>query len=828
MKNLKIRVHHRLIVLALLALSTLSSQPSTASAQGTAFTYQGRLNTAGAPANGLYDFRFKLATDPLGDNYVGDAYLTNGIFVTNGLFTTSIDFGAGIFTGTNYWLEVDVRTNNPANTLAYSALAPLQGVTPAPYAVMANSASNLLGSVPVAQLSGTVSLAQLPASVVTNDESGVTLSNVTVSGSLNLPATASIYSSGIPLLYANNSLNNFFAGLDAGNQTMSGYANTGIGNETLVYNITGIYNTALGILALVSNTSGNYNTAIGSVALYANTNGFDNTALGFYTLESNTSGSDNTASGYQALIANTSGSENVAAGSGALEYSTNDNQLVAIGYQALQHDNAYLNGNTSSGNGANTAVGYQTLQSDTIGAANTAIGYQALNQNTNGIYNTAVGDHALLSNTSGSYNNAIGVGTLYLNTSGSFNTANGVDALEQNISGSENVAEGFGAMALTTNDIDIVAIGYQALQNDNAFDNGDITSGSGANTAVGYQALQADTLGYGNTAVGYLALNENLHGAFNTANGLYALYSNNSGNFNSAYGIYALLDNTSGSENIAFGFNALGFSTNGSSNIALGAGAGDNLTSGDNNIYIGNYGNSVENGVIRIGTPGTHTITYLPGALNVDESGLNIGNINSNALTFGLSSGEGILSKRVSGAANSFDLELWTDFNSRLTVRQNGYVGIGTTNPANLFQVGNASSPAYCNGTTWVNGSDRNSKEGFTAINAREVLAKISALPITEWKYKVEADGTEHLGPMAQDFHAAFGLNGADDKHIATVDEEGVALAAIQGLNQKLEETQQAVAVKDGEIQTLKQQNDSLAERLNELETTVKQLVSKK
>src|SRR5208337_3527564 len=108
--------------------------------------------------------------------------------------------------------------------------------------------------------------------------------------------------------------------------------------------------------------------------------------------------------------------------------------------------------------------------------------------------------------------------------------------------------------------------------------------------------------------------------------------------------------------------------------------------------------------------------------------------------------------------------------------------------------------PAYCNGTTWVNGSDRNAKEDFAAINPRTVLEKVSALPITQWKYKVEADGTEHLGPMAQDFHAAFGLNGADDKHISTVDEGGVALAAIQGLNQKLETEDKQ---KDTEIQDL-------------------------
>jgi hypothetical protein len=112
---------------------------------------------------------------------------------------------------------------------------------------------------------------------------------------------------------------------------------------------------------------------------------------------------------------------------------------------------------------------------------------------------------------------------------------------------------------------------------------------------------------------------------------------------------------------------------------------------------------------------------------------------------------------------------------------------------------------AYCNGTSWVNNSDRNTKEAFTAINPRTVLEKVTALPITEWEYKAEADGSKHLGPMAQDFHAAFGLNGADDKHIATVDESGVALAAIQGLNQKLEETRAENAALKARLEKLEQ-----------------------
>jgi hypothetical protein len=155
--------------LMLLALATLGLQPSTALAQGTAFTYQGELNNNGATANGSYDFRFRLATDPYGNNYVDGPVLTNGVAVNNGLFLATLDFGS-VFTGANYWLEVDVRTNGAG---AYTVLSPLQPLTPAPYAVYAEGAN-------AAGLSGTVPVAQLPAAVVTNNETGVVLNGLSV------------------------------------------------------------------------------------------------------------------------------------------------------------------------------------------------------------------------------------------------------------------------------------------------------------------------------------------------------------------------------------------------------------------------------------------------------------------------------------------------------------------------------------------------------------------------------------------------------------------------------------------------------------------------
>jgi endosialidase-like protein len=103
--------------------------------------------------------------------------------------------------------------------------------------------------------------------------------------------------------------------------------------------------------------------------------------------------------------------------------------------------------------------------------------------------------------------------------------------------------------------------------------------------------------------------------------------------------------------------------------------------------------------------------------------------------------------------------------------------------------------------SSWSTLSDRNSKANIEPVDAEAVLAKLAAIPIATWNWKAQNTGVRHMGPMAQDFRTAFGL-GEDDKHITTVDEEGVALAAIQGLNAKLEER---VAEQQREIADLRE-----------------------
>ena len=144
-----------------------------------------------------------------------------------------------------------------------------------------------------------------------------------------------------------------------------------------------------------------------------------------------------------------------------------------------------------------------------------------------------------------------------------------------------------------------------------------------------------------------------------------------------------------------------------------------------------------------------------------------------------------------------------------------GYVGIGTNTP--IYPLTMASG-AYCSTAgVWTSVSDRNVKEDFTSITPGEVLAKVATLPIAQWKYKVEPDGIKHIGPVAQDFHAAFGL-GDNERAIGSVDETGVALAAIQGLNQKLEEQKEQNAKLEAENAAFKKELISQAARLSRLE----------
>src|ERR1039457_2502166 len=173
----------KLIALALLALTTLNSQLATAFAQGTAFTYQGRLNNSGSSASGSYDLVFTLYNTNASGVAIAGPVTNAAVAVTNGLFTTLVDFGPGVFTGTSNWLQIAVSTNG-ANSFAI--LTPRQQVTPTPYAIFAGTASNVSGTISAAQLPGSPGFAgTVTATAFAGNGANVTNVNAAALNGLN-------------------------------------------------------------------------------------------------------------------------------------------------------------------------------------------------------------------------------------------------------------------------------------------------------------------------------------------------------------------------------------------------------------------------------------------------------------------------------------------------------------------------------------------------------------------------------------------------------------------------------------------------------------------
>jgi len=348
---------------------------------------------------------------------------------------------------------------------------------------------------------------------------------------------------------------------------------------------------------------------------------------------------------------------------------------------------------------------------------------------------------------SGGFNVGVGYSALKVDAGGNFNTANGAGALLNNTSGNDN-------------------------------------------TASGAHALFSNTSGSYNTASGFEALNLNTSGSFNTANGEFALGDNTNGYSNTAVGHQALAYNQSGSYNTAVGFQTL-WHNNGNYNIALGYQAGFNVV-GSSNIDIGNVGVSSDNNIIRIGSG--QTSTFIAGSMQMS------GNVvmNDNDIQFRNDSYHGV------GWYGGGKLFGGVNVNGPVLYGGSGG-GLGCTGNGNNLALAWTSSGVTVNGT-FNNNSDRNAKQNFASVKPEEVLAKVAQLPVMQWSYKTDA-ATRHIGPMAQDFYAAFAV-GTDERHIAPIDEGGVALAAIQGLNQKLEQ-------KETEITELKARLERLEQFMN-------------
>jgi hypothetical protein len=148
---------------------------------------------------------------------------------------------------------------------------------------------------------------------------------------------------------------------------------------------------------------------------------------------------------------------------------------------------------------------------------------------------------------------------------------------------------------------------------------------------------------------------------------------------------------------------------------------------------------------------------------------------------------------------NSTTANVTCENNNRWLARSSGGVYFYTSS--------NLSSGVYvgAGGSAWLSASDRALKENLTPVDGREVLAQLADLPLATWNYLSEDAAVRHMGPMAQDFYAAFGL-GDSERHISTIDADGVALAAIQGLYEIVQAQEEEIAGLEARLAALEKQ----------------------
>ncbi len=491
---------------------------------------------------------------------------------------------ANVFTA-NQTINANLAANQLIST-AVQGTAPLQvtSTTQVP-----NLNASYLGGLSSGAFQPAGSYASLGANIFAGTQ---TIS----SGNLALSNTTDA-TSGVLMVGSSSFLHNYpassentFVGSSAGNFSVTGTLNTGVGYVALQGDSTGGSNTAVGNQALTANTTGSANTAVGTAALPNSADGGFNTAVGFDALVNNTHGLNNSGFGISTLQYNTTGSFNTALGSsaGPDKNSTNLTNATAIGANAVvSASNALVLGCTSGLNycpgavsvGIGTPTPAYTLDvqgngrftqpivfasNQTFPGSGTITGVTAgtdlLGGGTTGIVTLSVDTSKVVTGVTAGTDltggGAGGVPTLNLDTTkvpqlATANTFTGNQTVNGNLSAT-------GAVTGSSFQIGSNLFDYGSYTNANAFlgFSGNTTTTGGFNTASGFQALYSNTTADDNTASGGYALFRNSTGDGNTAIGTQALFSNTVGSFNTASGTYALQGNTTGSYNTALGFEA--------------------------------------------------------------------------------------------------------------------------------------------------------------------------------------------------------------------------------------------------------------------------------
>lgn len=545
----------KLTIAVICSVFCMAGLDQTIHAQGSAFTYQGKLTDGGTAANGPYDLIFRLFDAAAGGTQVGGDVIRDDVQVTTGVFTVNLDFGSPPFTSaTGNFLEISVRPG--ASTGGFTPLLPLQPITSSPYAVQTLRAaiadnSSQLGGVDASQYvqdsDGRLTDARMPLAgssdyVQSNplaQQAGTNLNiggNATVGGTLSgnvVNATTQYNIGGQRVLFSDPGSGNLFGGHGTGVVT-TGTFNSFVGIGAGQSNTTGYLNSFFGASAGASNTSGAGNSFFGINAGASNTTGFNNTFVGSSAGQNNSTGVNNSFFGLSAGLSTTTGS---------------NNSFLGMGSGAA---------NTTGFN--NSFVGYAAGSGNSTGIYNSFFGVESGTSNTTGDRNAFVGSVAGRSNTTGARNSFFGTDSGFSNTTGSDNSYFGMEAGKNNTVGDQNAFFG----------------NYSGKANTASF-----------NAFFGHSAGTNNTTGTNNSFFGHLAGLGNTTGFSNSFFGKNAGFSNTTGTSNAFFGTAAGASNSTASNNAFFGNNSGAFNTTGTLNAFFGAGAGQSNTSAGENSFFG-------------------------------------------------------------------------------------------------------------------------------------------------------------------------------------------------------------------------------------------------
>ena len=862
---------------------------SPAAAQTGSVTYQGRIDNALTPPDGLYDLQIQLYDAPQAGLPASGLLLAVGVPVTNAFFSVIGDFGLDPFSGAARWLEIAYRTNSSGG--GFQTNATRIPLTSTPYAIQASRAVSVSGPIAATNLTGVVADALLSPNVAL------------VAGNNGFTGTNNFIGR-VNLTNANNQLAGTFSGnlsggtlagngggitnLTGGNLVTGSVLASALANGQVVKSLNGLKD----VVSLVAGSNVTLNLSGGGITISAvsgpvgpswGLSGNSGTgpwsflgtadnqplelrvnnsralriepastgeanmigglssnavAAGVWSAviagggEAKSGGSNFVASSYSSIGGgrrNTIGSgasdsviggglQNsvlapqslVASGFGNVIATNSASSVIVGGYQnAVQSGSSYvtINGGVANSSAANySMIGGGAYNMVQVGANQAAVvgGYLNLVQSNSPNSVVVGGANNTISNTA-SYAVIIGG---YLNNVGAGAQMSTIGGGRQNalLATHGVIGGGYGNIIGSNSPSAVIGggsgVGIQANAGYSAIGGGlanVIQSGAqyaaiagGVQNTIGTNAQQAAVLGGYLNRIGTNALNAVIAGgASNTIS--------NNASFATVLG---------GNQNTAGGVNSLAAGNRAKANH-LGSFVWGDSTVADWSSTAPNQFLVRANGGVGIGIASPQSALHVAGtitATNFVGSGAGLTNLSLSAVNLASSLSPSQIpnldaSKVASGVFGPAQIPALdaTIINTGTFAEARLGTNVALLSGSPVF-AGPVVAPAF------NYASDRNLKQGFKAIVGEELLEKVISLPITRWVYKNDPDA-EHIGPMAQDFHRAFAVGGGDDKHISAVDANGVALAAIQLLVEKLR-------AKDAELGELRR-------RLERLEATV-------